>query len=316
MEDKNYNFPGAKLNAAAPVGKTKSVTLEEICCLLFLRRTMKRLLCFCILFFVAVCQFFPFGLETVDTCNEFGGITVEYQFVPVEPQYESFYKLQAFFDDSDSKRKEIYFLSEKLQDEKGILTQSNIFSNGRIEEYRIHLTESEVAKKGVSILIKKVNADNAVYAYGYSDGFVTAYSSADSFVTAYPLYSLNYIEKDLFPPEKNTGKKAVYRLSAKYKKARTFVRFSSEASDMTSADKELVSKYTLFLNDPDKAELYNKKYQVESGGRMYTVYVQDSLIPYLTTPYLTEDGACLLSYGTIGYNDELYLIATEFSEIQ
>ena len=277
---------------------------------------MKRMLCFCILFFAAVCQSFSFGSETLNTCNEFGGITVEYTFTPLEPQYENLYKMQVFYDDSDIKRKEVYFLSEKKQDEKSILTQTYIYNNGKIEEYRIQLTENEASKKGVSVLIQKVDEADTVYAYGYSDGNVTAYSSADSFVTGYPLYSLDYIEKEMIPPEKTTGKKAVYRLSAKYKKARTFVRFSPEASEMTSEDRELVSKYTLFLNDPDKAELYNTKYQVESGGKMYTVYVQDSLIPYLTTPHLTEDGACLLAYGTIGYNDELYLIATEFSEIR
>ena len=277
---------------------------------------MKRMLCFCILFFAAVCQSFSFGSETLNTCNEFGGITVEYTFTPLEPQYENLYKMQVFYDDSDIKRKEVYFLSEKKQDEKSILTQTYIYNNGKIEEYRIQLTENEASKKGVSVLIQKVDEADTVYAYGYSDGNVTAYSSADSFVTGYPLYSLDYIEKEMIPPEKTTGKKAVYRLSAKYKKARTFVRFSPEASEMTSEDRELVSKYTLFLNDPDKAELYNTKYQVESGGKMYTVYVQDSLIPYLTTPYLTEDGACLLAYGTIGYNDKLYLIATEFSEIR
>ena len=277
---------------------------------------MKRMLCFCILFFAAVCQSFSFGSETLNTCNEFGGITVEYTFTPLEPQYENLYKMQVFYDDSDIKRKEVYFLSEKMQDEKSILTQTYIYNNGKIEEYRIQLTENEASKKGVSVLIQKVDEADTVYAYGYSDGNVTAYSSADSFVTGYPLYSLDYIEKEMIPPEKTTGKKAVYRLSAKYKKARTFVRFSPEASEMTSEDRELVSKYTLFLNDPDKAELYNTKYQVESGGKMYTVYVQDSLIPYLTTPYLTEDGACLLAYGTIGYNDKLYLIATEFSEIR
>ena len=277
---------------------------------------MKKVLCFCTLFLAAVSQFFPFGSETLDTCNEFGGITVEYTFIPLEPQYEDFCKMQVFYDDSDSKRKEVFYLSEKAQDEKGILTQTNIFSNGRIGEYRINLTKNEAAKKGITTLIEKLDAADAVYAYGYSDGNVTAFSSADYFVTDYPFYSLDYIEKNMFPTEKKDGKKSDYLISTRYKKARTFVRFSPEASDMTKTDRNLISKYTLFLNDPDKAELYNKKYQVESGGKMYTVYVQDSLIPYLTTPYLTEDGACLLSYGTIGYNDKLYLIATEFSEIR
>ena len=58
---------------------------------------MKNMLCFCTLFFVAVSQFFPFESETLDTCNEFGGITMEYTFVPLELQYENFCKMQVFY---------------------------------------------------------------------------------------------------------------------------------------------------------------------------------------------------------------------------
>lgn len=46
------------------------------------------------------------------------------------------------------------------------------------------------------------------------------------------------------------------------------------------------------------------------------VYDQDSLIPYLATPYLTKNRECLLAYGIIGHKGKLYLIATEFSEIK
>ena len=53
---------------------------------------------------------------------------------------------------------------------------------------------------------------------------------------------------------------------------------------MSKKDKEIVYYYSKFLNDPDKASLYNKKIKVESNGKQYTAFVQDSLIPYLKTP--------------------------------
>lgn len=85
---------------------------------------------------------------------------------------------------------------------------------------------------------------------------------------------------------------------------------------MTNFDKDLVSRYSEFMGDLDKAKLYNRKYQVKSGGKSYTVYMQDTLIPFLKIPYLTKDGECLLAYGIIGHKGKLYLIATEFSEVK
>lgn len=275
---------------------------------------MKKNMTFCILFFVFVSLLFSAETKIINSNNEFSGITIEYLLSADEPQYEQFCKVHVFYDDSEIKRKEIYYVSEKVQKEKGFLTQANIFNDGIITEYIIYLTEKEAAKKGVTILIEKVDANDTVYLYGYSDGNLTAYSDANSFVNNYPLYSLDFIEKEIF--ESENDKKDSYNFSAKYNKARTFVKFSSKPSDMNKLDRDLVSNFTLFMNDPEKAHLYNKKYQVESNGKKYTVYVQDSLIPYLTTPYLTKDGVCLLAYGIIGRKGKLYLIATEFSEVE
>ena len=275
---------------------------------------MKKFLSLSILFFVSVCLLFSSESKIINENNEFGGITMEYLLSTDEPQYEQFNKVHVFYDYSKNKYKEIYFISEKVQTEKGFLTQTNIFKDGKIVEYVIHLTEKEAAIKGVKILIEKVDENDEVYIYGFSDGYLTAYSDANSFINNYPLYSLDYIEKQIFEGEDE--KKAYYNLSAEYYKARTFVKFSSKSSEMNSLDKDLVSKYCEFLGDPDKAKLYSKKYQVKSAGKKYTVFMQDALIPFLTTPHLTKDGDCMLVYGIIGHKGKLYLIATEFSEVQ
>ena len=275
---------------------------------------IKKFLYLSVLFFISACLAFSSESKVISEKNEFGGITVEYLLATDEPQYEQFYKVDVYYDDLKNKCKEIYYISEKVQNENGFLTQSNIFKDGKIVEYIIQLTEEEATKKGVKTLIEKVDENDKVYIYGYSDGNLTAYSDAKSFVNNYPLYSLDYIEKNFF--ETVNLETAYYNLSGKYYKARTFVKFSSKSSEMTNLDKDLVSRYSEFLGDPDKAKLYSKKYQVKSGGKKYTVYMQDALIPFLTTPYLTKDGECLLAYGIIGHKGKLYLIATEFSEVK
>ena len=275
---------------------------------------IKKFLSLSVLFFISVCLAFSSESKIISEKNEFGGITVEYLLATDEPQYEQFYKVDVYYDNSENIRKEVYHISEKMQNVNGLLTQTSIFNDEKIVEYEFQLTEEEAAKKGVKTLIEKVDENDKVYIYGYSDGNLTAYSDANSFVNNYPLYSLDYIEKQIFETE--DLKNAYYNLSAKYYKARTFVNFSSKSSEMTNLDKDLVGKYCEFLGDSDKAKLYSKKYQVKSGGKKYTVYMQDALIPFLTAPYLTKDGECLLAYGIIGHKGKLYLIATEFSEVK
>lgn len=275
---------------------------------------IKKFLFFSVLLSISVCIAFSSESKIINEKNEYGGITIEYLLAADDPQFNQFYKVDVFYDESKNKCKEVYYVSEEVQNENGFLTQSNIFKEGKIVEYIIQLTEKESAKKGVKTLIEKVDENDKVYIYGYSDGNLKAYSDVNSFVNNYPLYSLNYIEKYFFETE--DLKTAYYNLSAKYYKARTFVKIPSKSSEMTNFDKDLVSRYSEFMGDPDKAKLYNKKYQVKSGGKSYTVYMQDTLIPFLKTPYLTKDGECLLAYGIIGYKGKLYLIATEFSEVK
>ena len=275
---------------------------------------MKKSLSFCLLFFISVSLLFSSESKIINENNEFGGVTVEYMLAADEPQYEQFYKVDVFYDNLKIKRKEVYYVSEKVQNENGFLTQDSIFTDGRIVEYRIHFTEKEAAKKGVKILIEKVDANDKVFMYGFSDGKLTAYSDANSFVNTYPVYSLDYLEKEWFEDE--STRSAYYSFSVKYYKAKTFVKILPKSSEMTNLDKDLVRKYCESLGDIDKAKLYSKKYQAESGGKKYTVYMQDTLVPYLTAPHLTKDGDCMLVYGIIGHKDDLYLIATEFLEAE
>lgn len=156
---------------------------------------IKKFLFFSVLFFISVCITFSSETKIINEKNEFGGITVEYLLADEEPQFEQFYKVDVFYDESKNKCKEVYYVSEEVQNENGFLTQSSIFEEGKIVEYVIQLTEKEAAKKGVKTLIEKVDEKDKVYIYGYSDGNLTAYSDANSFVNNYPLYSLNYIEK-------------------------------------------------------------------------------------------------------------------------
>lgn len=277
---------------------------------------MKKIFSFCFFYIIFLNLIFSAEPKTINQNNEYNGITLEYNLSTDEPQYKQFTKVQVFYDNSNNKRKEIYYLSETLQKNNGYLTQTNIFNEGKIVEYVVQLTEEEAAKKGVSILIEKMDANNTCYSLGFSNGKLTAYTSSDSFMNNYQLFALDYLENQIYSSENEKKQNNQYLLSAKYFKARTFVKVKSPTTDMSKKDKEIVYYYSKFLNDPDKASLYNKKIKVESKGKQYTAFVQDSLIPYLKTPYLTEDGDCLLAYGVLGYDDELFLIAIDFAEVQ
>ena len=133
----------------------------------------------------------------------------------------------------------------------------------------------------------------------------------ESFVHNYPILTLSYLEEEYFREEaSNKTDKDKYYLSSKFFKARSFVSFCSDFMEMNDLDRELVSRYSLFLNNSDMTNLYEKKAFVKSEGKQYTVYIQKNL-----EPYIKNGLTCLLACGIIGLNEELYLISVEFEEL-
>ena len=57
-------------------------------------------------------------------------------------------------------------------------------------------------------------------------------------------------------------------------------------------------------------DLYKCKSTAISEGKEYTVYIQESLLPYLQ-----DDMDFLMAYGVMGLDGKLVLLMTEFSEI-
>ena len=108
---------------------------------------IKKFLFFSVLLSISVCIAFSSESKIINEKNEYGGITIEYLLAADDPQFNQFYKVDVFYDESKNKCKEVYYVSEEVQNENGFLTQSNIFKEGKIVEYIIQLTEKESAKK-------------------------------------------------------------------------------------------------------------------------------------------------------------------------
>ena len=68
--------------------------------------------------------------------------------------------------------------------------------------------------------------------------------------------------------------------------------------------------YSDYMEAPEMKDLYFKKAYAKSKGKKYTVYIQKNL-----EPYIKKNLTCLLAYGVIGYNNEHFLISTEFEEL-
>lgn len=240
--------------------------------------------------------------------NEFGGDTVEFNLSPDEKDYEQFTKVVFSYDNSKNKRKVTYYLSEKTAKESGYIIQEEYYENGNPVEYRMYFSAEESKKRGITTVIEKVNYPNYLI---YSDGEYIVYSNMNSFVHNYPVLALSYLEQEFFSdlnPEKSKGNR--YIADARYKKARSFVTFTSDFKELNKLDEEILKFYSDYMEAPEMKDLYFKKAYAKSKGKKYTVYIQKNL-----EPYIKKNLTCLLAYGVIGCNNELFLISTEFEEL-
>ena len=268
---------------------------------------MKKLFLSLTIFLLAV-NLFAADKKLLESKNEYNGETVEFTIHPEEKDYEQFKRVILYYDESNNKRKTVYYLSDKVQRESGYEVQEEILKDGVPVEYRMHFTQAESKKRGIKTVI-----ENTVYPgyLIYTDGNKTVYSNMNSFVHNYPILTLSYLEEELFTDaDIRQSDKNKYYLSSRYFKARSFVTFVSDFMEIDDFDRELISRFSTFLNQPDMTKLYNKKALVQSEEKQYTVYVQTNL-----EPYIKNGLSCLLAYGIIGCNEELFLISAEFEDL-
>lgn len=244
--------------------------------------------------------------------NEYGGITEQFTLNPDEKDYEQFSSVINYYDNINILQKRKYILSKKLQEETEILEQDEYYKDGLLSEYHMILTEAAFYEEGITEVIEILNPDGSTKEIGHSNGKFTAYASANSFVNKYPLYRLSYLDHEYFseaPNRKDDGKDHYY-LSAKYYRARSFVNFNSDFSVLNDFDKKLIDFFADYMENPEITSLYTSKTTVKSEDSEYTVYMQQTL-----QPYIQKDMDCLLVYGVMGCNEKLFLFATEFEEV-
>ena len=245
--------------------------------------------------------------KIIESKNEFGGETVEFNLSPDEKDYELFTKVIWYFDSSNIKQKIRYYFSEKTTMQSGYVIQEEYLEAGNPIEYRMYFSAEEAKKRGITTVIEKVSLPNYLI---YSDGKRTVYSNMNSFVHNYPILTLSYLEQEFSDPKPENYDHGRISISARYKKARSFVTFTSDFIELNETDNKLLQFYSDYMEAPELKDLYFKKAYAESEGKKYTVYIQKNL-----EPYINKNLSCLLAYGLIGYNKELFLISTEFEEL-
>ena len=259
-------------------------------------------------FLLLAMNLFPAEKKILESKNEYGGETVEFTIYPEEKDYEQFSKVVFFYDEANNKRKTVYYLSEKVQQESGYEIQEEFYENGNPVEYRMHFSPAEIKIRGIKTVIEKTSLPEYLI---YTDGEKTVYSNMKSFVHNYPILTLNYLKDEIIKDaDVKKSDRNKYLLSSKYFKARSFVTFTSDFMGLNELDKKLISHYSTFINNHDMVNLYAKKAYVQSAGKQYTVYIQTNL-----EPYIKKGLSCLLAYGIIGCNNDLYLISVEFEEL-
>ena len=246
---------------------------------------------------------------TLEGKNEYNGISQKFVFQPEDEQFKQYQYAIVYFDEAGKQRKISYYLSDALQKESGFEYQEEVFENGAVTEYRCIFSDKEFAKKGIRTQIEKVDASDKPYMYGFSDGVHTAFFPADFFMIQYPCYNLKYLNALFFSADGAKGNRYVF--SNKLAKGATFVKIVSDIEPLSNYDAAHVVKFSKFVGNEQVAEIYNCKVRVSAAGKEYTAYIQKNF-----AAGLRKNMGCLLAYCTLGFNENLYLFATAFVEIQ
>ncbi len=253
------------------------------------------------------------GLEksVVGELNQYGGRTVKYLLGP-EDQYGDQIRQTLYFYDGNDELAEIRheFTKEKAAS-FGFRSQSEMYAGGIVSEFRMELTEDAFKMRGIRWQIERVDADDVIYEFEYSDGERRAKSGGKSFVVNYPFYTLPYLEEVFFEDYEPNEKGDAYSFSAKFWKARTFVEFLSDPVPVTADDRKRVYMYLGHLGQEQHTDVYSHKVTVGYRGRQYLCYLQNPFVGYIH-----KGDQCLLTYQVMGVNRELMLLATEFNELE
>ena len=258
----------------------------------------------CVMFFSTYA-----GEKTItDTKNEFGGITESVTINPSEKEYKQYTKVLFFYDTHKKLKKTMYYFSPAVEKETGFITQEEFYNNDKISEYKMTFSKNGQEQYGVEYIVEKLNAQGETSEMWYSNGKGIAKTKANSFLMNYPIYSLNFLKKEL---DLDHALKGELTLDARYNIARSFVKFNGDIVDVNNEDKRITRDFMKFLNSPNMADLYTKKTTVVSEGVTYTVYLQTKI-----TKYIKKNMEALMAYGVMGVDGKLVLFITEFDEVE
>lgn len=264
-----------------------------------------------LIFIIIASLLFAENKKIINKSNEFGGITEQYKLSPKEKEYGTFHKVDFCYDENNQIRKKTYYLTDKVKEETGIEIQNEIYTNGYISEYVMHLTKERTKKEGITIIYEHMNPDGTTKYFEHTNGTLIAGTMPNSFVNNYPFYNLSYVESQ-FEFKTEPHEQNIYYMSAEYIAGRTFVKFADEFNELEDLDNEIIKCFASYVNNPDAENAFAvKTIATTAEGKEYVVYLQKTIMPYVK-----EGMECLLDYRIMGCNEKLYLVMTEFNEVK
>lgn len=243
--------------------------------------------------------------------NTYGGRTIEYILSPNDQYGDQIKKSYYFYDNNDELVEILHEFTDVKAQERGFKNQSEKYKDGVIIEFKLELTDQAKKIKGISWQIERVDGEDNIYEFEYSDGINRAKNNGKSFVVNYPFYTLPYLEEILFEDYVENKNGDVYTFSAKFWKSRTFIEFTSDPISINDNDRKKVYTYLGHLGQEQHTDVYSHKVTIKYMDKEYVCYLQNNFIKYIK-----KNDKCLLTYQFMGINKELILLATEFNTIE
>jgi hypothetical protein len=243
--------------------------------------------------------------------NIYGGRTIEYILSPHDQYGDQIKRSYYFYNNNDELVEIFHEFTDSKANEFGFKNQSERFKAGVVTEFKLELTDDSKKIKGISWQIERVDAEDNIYEYEYSDGINRAKSNGQSFVVNYPFYTLPYLEEILFEDYEENKNGDAYTFSAEFWKSRTFIEFTTNPIPINENDRKKVYLYLGHLGQEQHTDVYSHKIKVKYLDKEYNCYLQNNFVNYIK-----ENDKCLLTYQLMGINKELILLATEFDTIE
>jgi len=247
--------------------------------------------------------------RTIEDKNDFGGRTEEVVYEKGDTNFEFLDASRIFYDGKGKMVRSVNHLNEEYARQNGFDFQQEDYTDGVVTSHKMYFNDAGKAQTGRDYLIEFVDGSDKTIMQTHGFGELRFTERMTDFSVKYPFYCLSYLNSAIYEKFKQelqgTSKRPDVSYSAKYNEGRAVLEFLDDPVVLDKMDQFIVSAYFQTTAQQGGEKVYTRKVRARESQTEYTLYLQDSLVPYVK-----KGDVSLVSFVVIGCNQKLYPMAT------